>query len=395
MEKNKLIIQSIIQGKLTPAQAAEHFGVSRRWVYELMRRHRASGEDGVLPLSRRPHSSPQQTAETVRSRILSLRPELTDKGLDAGAETSAWHLSVEGLAVPAASTIHRILRSAGLVTDQPHKRPRSSWHRFEATQPNEMWQSDFTHWTLASGADVEILNFLDDHSRYLISCTAHQRVTGPLVLECFLQAAERYGFPASTLTDNGMVFTTRLSGGKGGLNAFEKTLRDLGIQQKNGSPSHPQTQGKIERFHQTLKHWLTIQDPAKTLVKLNKDLIRFAQVYNTERPHRALNRRTPAQAYEAVPKATPTNSEAGTHHRVRTDKIDAGGKVSLRYQGKLLHLGVGRQHMYEDITVLVADTAATVILTSTGEILGEYNLDATKNYQAKKKKSPAKAEDSS
>ena len=113
MEKNKLIIQSITQGKLTPAQAAEHFGVSRRWVYELMRRHRVSGEDGVLPLSRRPHSSPQQTAETVRSRILSLRPELTDKGLDAGAETIAWHLSVEGLAVPAASTIHRILRSAG------------------------------------------------------------------------------------------------------------------------------------------------------------------------------------------------------------------------------------------------------------------------------------------
>lgn len=315
MEKNKLIIQSIIQGKLTPAQAAEHFGVSRRWVYELMRRHRVLGEDGVLPLSRRPHSSPQQTEETVRSRILSLRPELTDKGLDAGAETIAWHLSVEGLAVPAASTIHRILRSAGLVTDQPHKRPRSSLHRFEATQPNEMWQSDFTHWTLASGADVEILNFLDDHSRYLISCTAHQRVTGPLVLECFLQAAERYGFPASTLTDNGMVFTTRLSGGKGGLNAFEKTLRDLGIQQKNGSPSHPQTQGKI----------------------------------------------------------------------------DAGGKVSLRYQGKLLHLGVGRQHMYEDITVLVADTAATVILTSTGEILGEYNLDATKNYQAKKNKVPSKS----
>ncbi|WP_104109523.1 IS481 family transposase [Arthrobacter sp. N199823] len=395
MEKNKLIIASIAQGKLTPAQDAEHFGVRRRWVYELMRRHRALGEDGVLPLSKRPHSSPQQTEETVRTRILSLRHELTDKGLDAGAETIAWHLLVEDLPVPAASTIHRILCSTGLVTNQPHKRPRSSWHRFEAGQPNEMWQSDFTRWSLASGADVEILNFLDDHSRYLISCTAHGTVTGALVPESFLEAADRYGFPASTLTDNGMVFTTRLSGGKGELNAFEKTLRDLGIQQKNGSPNHPQTQGKIERFHQTLKRWLTIDDPAETLERLNQNLIRFAQVYNTERPHRALNRRTPAQAYEAVPKAIPNCPASGTHHRVRTDKIDAGGKVSLRYQGKLLHLGVGRHHMYEHVTVLVADTAVTVILTNTGEILGEYDLDATRDYQAKKKKSPAQAEDHS
>lgn len=395
MEKNKLIIQSIVQAQLTPAQAAERFGVSRRWVYELMRRYRVLGEDGVLPQSKRPHSSPQQTGEPVRTRILALRHELSARGLDAGAETIAWHLGAEGLAVPAASTIHRILRSAGLVTDEPHKRPRSSWHRFEAGQPNQMWQSDFTHWPLADGSDVEILNFLDDHSRYLLSCTAQRRVTGPAVLEAFLEAAERHGFPASTLTDNGMVFTTRLAGGRGGLNAFEKTLHNPGIQQKNGSPNHPQTQGKIERFHQTLKRWLRSQAPAATIQALNHDLTRFAQIYNTERPHRALNRRTPAQAYEAIPKDSPRGPGSGTHHRVRTDKIDAVGKVSLRYQGKLLHLGIGREHIGEDITVLVADAAATVIQTSTGEILSEYTLDATKDYQAKKKKSPAQAEDNS
>ncbi|MHA7306558.1 integrase core domain-containing protein [Arthrobacter sp. TMN-49] len=182
-----------------------------------------------------------------------------------------------------------------------------------------------------------------------------------------------------------MVFTTRLASGKGGLNAFEKTLRDLGIQQKNGSPNHPHTQGKIERFHQALKGWLAIQDPAVTLERLNKDLTRFAQVYNTEHPHRALNRRTPAQAYETVPKDSPHGPASGTRHRVHTDKIDAVGKVSLRYQGKLLHLGVGRQHIDKDIAVLAADTAATVIQTNTGEILGEYSLYATKDSQAKRK----------
>ncbi|MGG5171247.1 IS481 family transposase [Pseudarthrobacter sp. J1738] len=392
MEKNQLIIKSIRQGQLSPAQAAEHFGVSRRWVYELMRRYRCAGEDGLVPQSRRPHSNPRQTQESVRERIRALRHELTVKGLDAGAETIAWHLESEGLEAPAPSTIHRVLRQAGLVINEVHKRPRSSWHRFEAGQPNETWQSDFTHWALADGTDIEILNFLDDHSRFLIYCTAHRRVTGALVLEAFIQSGEIHGFPASTLTDNGMVFTTKLAGGRGGLNAFEKTLRDLKIVQKNGKPNHPQTQGKIERFHQTLKRWLTIQKPATTLGQLNEDLVRFLNVYNTERPHRALQRRTPAQTYAALPKAQPEGLAKGVHHRVRTDRIDKAGKVTVRFQGRLLHLGVGRRHNDEPVTVLVADNAATVIQTSTGEILGTYTLDPMKGYQAKMKKPPAEAE---
>lgn len=391
MGKNNLIIQSIIQGHLTPAQAAEHFGVSRRWVYELMRRHRAEGEAGLEPKSKRPLSSPQTTTASVQERILALRRELTAKGLDAGAQTIAWHLDQEGLVVPAPSTIHRILRSGSLVVDQPRKRPRSSWHRFEADQPNETWQSDFTHWALADGSDVEILNFLDDHSRYLLHCTAHRPVTGPVVLEAFLQTAEVYGFPGSTLTDNGMVYTARYAGGRGGLNGFERTLRDLGIKQKNGMPNHPQTQGKIERFHQTLKRWLATREPAQTLEELDTDLQLFARIYNTERPHRALDRRTPDQAYTAIPKAGPQGPGAGTHHRVRTDKIDATGKVSLRHHGRLLHLGVGREAVGRDVTILVADNDATVIETANGEILGEYVLDATKDYQGKKKKPPTES----
>ena len=125
--------------------------------------------------------------------------------------------------------------------------------------PNECWQSDFTHYPLADGTDTEILTWLDDHSRYALSLTAHHRVTGPAVLLAFRAACEQHGIPASTLTDNGMVFTTRLAGGRGGRNALEHELRRLGIKQKNGKPNHPQTQGKVERFQQTMKNWLRAQ----------------------------------------------------------------------------------------------------------------------------------------
>ena len=392
MGKNNLIIQAILQARMTPAEAAEHFGVSRRWVYELMRRHRTEGDAGLDPRSRAPLSSPQTTPAPVRERILALRRELAARGLDAGAETIAWHLQREGLAVPAPSTIHRVLRAEGLVIDQPHKRPRSSWHRFEAQQPNETWQSDFTHWALAGGADVEILNFLDDHSRFLLYCRAHRPVTGPVVLEAFLETADAHGFPRSTLTDNGLVYTARFAGGRGGLNAFERTLRDLGIVQKNGSPNHPQTQGKIERFHQTLKRWLATREPSRTLEELNTDLGLFARVYNAERPHRALGRRTPDQAYTALPKARPQGHGAGKHYRVRTDRVDPSGTITLRHHGRLLHLGVGRAHAGKAITLVVADSEATVVDTGTGEVLAEYTLDATKDYQGKKKKPPEKTQ---
>jgi len=157
------------------------------------------------------------------------------------------------------ATVSRHLTRAGLVTPEPRKRPKSSYIRFQADQPNECWQSDFTHYPLADGTGTEILTWLDDHSRLALSVTAHHRVTGPVVLTAFQAAIAAHGAPASTLTDNGMVFTTRLSGGKGGRNGLEHELRRLGIRQKNGKPNHPQTQGKVERFQQTLKKWLRAQ----------------------------------------------------------------------------------------------------------------------------------------
>ena len=185
--------------------------------------------------------------------MIELRAQLTADGLDAGPETIRWHLEREGLRAPSTSTIRRVLHEVGLISPEPRKRPRSSYTRFEMAQPNEMWQSDFIHWRLADGTDVEVLNWLDDHSRYLLSCTVHEPVTGDDVVTVFLGVIEQYGPPASTLTDNGSVYTSRFTGGR---NAFEYILPLLGVRQKNGSPGHPQTQGKTERFHQTLQRWL-------------------------------------------------------------------------------------------------------------------------------------------
>src|SRR5262249_45557957 len=187
------------------------------------------------------------------------------------------------------------------------KRPRSSYLRFQAEQPNQCWQADFTHYPLAGGTDTEILTWLDDHSRCALRVTAHRTVTGPVVLAAFRAAVRQHGAPASTLTDNGMVFTTRLSGGKGGRNGLETELRGLGVKQKNGRPNHPQTQGKVERFQQTLKKWLRAQPAQPTdLAALQALLDTFTSYYNHQRPHRSLpHRAAPATAYAARPKAAP------------------------------------------------------------------------------------------
>jgi transposase InsO family protein len=187
------------------------------------------------------------------------------------------------------------------------KRPRSSYVRFQADQPNETWQADFTHYSLATGEDSEILSWLDDHARYALSVTAHVRVTGPIVVATFLAAVERHGPPASTLTDNGMVFTTRLAGGRGGRNAFEATLVRLGVTQKNSRPNHPTTCGKVERFQQTLKAWLRAQPQPATIAELQALLDVFVDIYNQQRPHRSLpHQAPPAIAYRARPKASPS-----------------------------------------------------------------------------------------
>lgn len=326
---------AVTQASMSTRAAAQHFDVTERWVKELLSRFAREGEAAYEPRSKRPRTAPNRTPEQIRERILFLRKHLTTGGLDAGAETIGIHLEQEGHTVPAKATIHRILRQAAQITNQPQKRPKSSLIRFEAAFPNEMWQADFTHWRLADGSDTEVLDFIDDHSRFLTSIHAYRRVTGRKVAEQFTQACNEHGRPQSTLTDNGLVFTTRFTAKDRGehpaRNLFEKLLQEWNIRQINGSPNHPQTQGKIERFHRTLKLWLAAQPRAETVRQLNGQLAEFQRIYNTERPHKGAGRRTPHTAYTALEKVKPIpqprNERRGpnrhrrpvrkTHHQVR------------------------------------------------------------------------------
>ncbi len=349
MSKSRVIVLSVVHQGLTKAEAGRRYGVSWQWVNTLVNRYHQGGLDALEPRSRRPSTNARATPESVRTRVVELRLQLDAAGLDAGPVTIAHHLAAERNTVPSTSTIRRILHAAGLIEPAPKKRPSSSLRRFAADQPNECWQSDFTHWHLTDGTDVEILNWLDDHSRMLLSITAFTRVTGDIVVDTFCTNVNTYGPPASTLTDNGSVYTSRFTGGR---NAFEYLISMLNIQQKNGHPGHPQTQGKIERFHQTLKRWLRKQPPARTLPDLQDQLDQFEQIYNHDRPHRALQGRTPATDYTATTKATPRGSNIGEHFRIRLDHVDTGGKASLRRAGRMHHLGIGYAHRGKPILIL-------------------------------------------
>ena len=388
MSRAHVAVLQVVSKQLSVTEAAAEYGYSRRHLHRLLARYRQGGLDALEQRSRRPKSSPQATPAQVRDRIIQLRGQLTADGSDAGPVTIAWHLQREGLRQPSTSTIRRILHDQGLIVAEPRKRPRSSYVRFAAAQPNQMWQSDVTHWRLADGTDVEVLNWLDDHSRYLLCATAHQAVTGDDVVALFLQTIDEHGPPASTLTDNARIYTARFGGGR---NAFEYLLPLLGIRQKNGSPGHPQTQGKIERFHQTQKRWLAARPPARTLEELQRQLDAFREHYNEHRPHRALQRRTPGEAYRATPRTAPaSNGHTPQHYRLRYDRLDPAGRMTLRRAGRMHHLGIGAAHARKRVLAVADDHHVTVTDLETGEILSVHLIQPNKSYWRNNNREPGR-----
>jgi transposase InsO family protein len=391
MSKSRLVITAVVMEGRSQAEVARSYGISKGWVSKLVARYQADGDAAFEPRSRRPKTNPRATPAATVMLMLALRRRLSAAGLDAGPDTICWHLWTEHHIRASPATVSRQLVKAGLVTPEPAKRPKSSYIRFEADQPNETWQSDFTHYPLTDGTDTEILSWLDDHTRFALDVTAHRRVTGPIVLSAFRRAAKTHGIPASTLTDNGMVFTTRFSGGKGGRNAFETELRHLNVQQKNSRPNHPTTCGKVERFQQTLKKWLRAQpEQPTTITQLQTLLNAFVDEYNHRRPHRSLpHRATPATAYTSQPKAAPTGDRnLDTHSRIRRDRIDDSGVVTLRHNSRLHHIGIGRTHARTHVIMLIEDLNIRIIDATTGELLRELTLNPAIDYQPQTQKRP-------
>lgn len=258
--------------------------------------------------------------------IVSLRERLQSEGHDAGAHTIAHHLTQElDDGVPSVSTVWRVLRRRGLVVPQPQKRPASSLIRFQADLPNEMWQTDITHWQLADETHVEIMNMIDDHSRLLLASQAFATLKARDVVDIFHQAADLHGLPASLLTDNGAVFTATPRKGKV---LLQSELERLGTTSKNSRPYHPQTCGKVERLHQTVKRYLARQKPPGTLAELQTQLNTFAHYYNTRRPHRALHGPHAATGIQRADQSKASQRSTPRHPTSGSAKTKSTAKAS-------------------------------------------------------------------
>jgi transposase InsO family protein len=371
-------VQAVLVEGRSVRDVAAATGRSKSWVQRHCALYRSGGEAALVPYKRGPKAPPNQTAAVVEDVILTLRKELGELGLDAGARTIAYHLGRRGLEAPAISTIHRILVRRGFVTPQPQKRPRSSWQRFEADLPNECWQTDMTHWHLEGDRHVEIVNFIDDYSRAVLASVAVEVATAPEVVRIFFDAAAAYGLPASVLSDNGAIYTATYRGAATGL---EIDLARLGITFKHGKPYHPQTQGKVERYHRTLKAFLRRRPPAEDLAGLQAQIDRFVTTYNEERPHQARGC-PPMEAWRALDRATPIldGQPLPPATKVRHDRIDSTGVVTLRHRSKLHHIGIGRTHKGKRVLLLVCGLDIRVIAED-GEILRRLTLDPTIDYQ--------------
>ena len=381
MSMARVVILAVVLEGRSKSEVARDYGVSRRWVQKLVARYQLEGEAAFEPHSRRPHTSPQRIGQDTEDTIVALRKHLTEAGLDAGAETIAWHLRHDTGSAPAVATIWRVLSRRGFVTPQPHKRPRSSWHRFAAELPNELWQADITHWQLADDTDVEILDIIDDHSRLLVGTTARTVFTAGHVVADLHTAITRHGRPERLLTDNGAVFTGHYRGR--GWVALERETTALGINLIHSRPYHPTTCGKVERLHQTLKKWLARQDPAPTITALQHQLDTFTDYYNHHRPHRGIDRRTPAAAWAARPRAIPARQgiHISEHFRVRKDRVDRDGKLTLRHGSRLHHIGIGHDWAGTRVLMLIRELNIRIITEDTGELIRELVLDPTRDYQ--------------
>ena len=365
MSKARLVITAVtIEGR-SKSSVAREYGLSRRWVQKLLLRYQSEGEAAFESRSRRPRSSPRRIPDRLEDEIVEMRKYLSEEGLDAGPSTIAYHLEERHGSSPSLSTIWRVLTRRGFVTPEPHKRPLSSIIRFVADQPNERWQADVTHVVIAGGKTVEVFNQIDDHSRLLVGSDARRIFNALDVVACFDEATRRYGTPANYLTDNAALFTGAYRA-KGWV-ALEVELAFKGVDQRHSRPYHPQTCGKVERFHQTLKKWLAKQEPARDVGALQRQLDVFRDYYNEFRPHRGLGRMTPAKVYRKTPKALPLDGPIGEgHFRQRRDVVDKVGKLTLRVGSRLRHIGVGRAHVGRPVIMLVHNLDVRII----GDVLG-------------------------
>jgi len=343
-------------------------GISRDRFYEFRSRYEAEGEAGLVPRSRAPNTVANRTSPEVEDLIVSMRKQLADDGFDAGAETVKWHLEQAGVAVPHVATVYRILVRRGFVVPEPKKAPSTQLRRFVSPYVNGMWQTDSTGYELADGTDVDIVNIVDDRSRVCPRSHAFAgSTTGSDVWDTFVEAFEEYGIPEWVLSDNGPDFTSNL---------FRGNLAAIRVKTTNSRPYHPQTNGKVERFHQTLKKWLDARPKPDTVQELQELLDVFVDIYNNHRPHRGIGRRTPMSVFTTDPKTGPDAFSVLDETTVHHNTVDKAGRVEIPGPAAIT---IGNRYTSQTATTIRTGNHAHVFIDN--QLIRRLIIDPTKRSQ--------------
>jgi transposase InsO family protein len=364
MALRRTIVELELDG-LNVAEFCRLHGVSTWFFYDLRRRYARGGDGALEPRSRAPKVVANRTPMVVEEAIVSMRKHLDEAGLDCGPASIAWQLR-DLAGVPSEATIYRILKARGFIVDEPAKAPKHSHRSFTAERANDCWQLDDTFWALVDGTAVKILNVVDDHSRLLVASAATTTCTGAFALASLAAAAAALGWPARFLSDNAPAFR----------NILAEALAPLGIGAGHSRPYHPQTNGKVERLHQTLKRWLTRQPVAATLEELQAQLDVFRHIYNHERPHRSLDRRWPAEVWTHAPKSGPAAKPLGVPTTIHHTVV---GRLGTVFVGHRYQIGLGVEHAGQQTLTIITGTAAHVFIE--GRLVRQLTIDPTRRSQ--------------
>lgn len=351
-------------------------GVSTWFFWDLRRRYRELGDKVLVAQPRVPHRVANRTPDAVIDLCVEIHKELADAGLDAGAE-SVWDRLegrlAPGQSRPAVSTIYRHLRARGFTKFEPRKAPRRSWRRFAAERANQRWQIDATHWELADGAGVEIINVVDDCTRVLIASAAVLSCTTATAFDALSAGASIWGWPEELLSDNGSAF--RGFPGDPNPGGVAASVEALGIRTSHSRAFHPQTCGKVERFHQTLKKHLETRPRAADLVELQAQLDAFAATYNYQRPHRAIGRQTPATVWATTPHSGPADHALLAPTMTYHSRCN-GGSV---WAGQRYRISIGAAWDHQDATIVLTGLRAHVFIN--GRLARALNIDPNRENQ--------------
>jgi putative transposase len=361
----------------------EH-GISRKTFYSIRARVVAEGPASVLePKSRRPKTSPSRLTDDVKRQAVGVRAALEASGLDHGPISVHEKMRSLGMTpVPSIASLARIFRQAAVARAEPKKKPRAAYRRFVYPAPNACWQLDATEYVLTGGRKCVIFQLIDDHSRFAVASHVAWGETAEGAIAVVKKGINAHGVPQRLLSDNGAALNPSRRGIVGQLVTY---VTSFGVEAITGKPYKPTTQGKNERFHQTLFRFLDKQPMAGSLPELQHQVDEFDRVYNTERPHQGLPARvTPETAWLATAKAQPPRPQPDpgpvnppdSRHHIADTPADPGGTIriarverggGIRVHGVYFQIGSDRagQTIYivsEPDTIAFTDSAGTVFL---------------------------------